>query len=241
MDIVAFKSVLSELALVGVNEVVLDNKGETTLLRGSNEQKTILIYHSIPHIFAKTSIGIRNVNAVLSRLNLFDEAKASIEMTNGTDGNVGVINFKQGRKRASYRCYSPKACAAPQFIPEDTLSPNEAWMELPKAYVEFVTSAVSAMAYTGNKDKRTIGIKISDESMEINIFDGEDDTFTDTVPIDVDVDRDGTYDVASFTKLMKVSVSASRNEDNAMFRIAESGVGVFRTETLDFLLHPMVS
>jgi hypothetical protein len=98
------------------------------------------------------------------------------------------------------------------------------------------------MNYTGNKDKRTIGIKIADGNVEINIFDGGDDTFTDFTKIDVDdITRDGIFDVSSFIKLMKVSVAAGRNDNAAVFRVTESGIGVFRTETLDFLLHPMVS
>jgi hypothetical protein len=98
------------------------------------------------------------------------------------------------------------------------------------------------MAYTGDKEERTIKISVDAGNLSVNIFDGSDDSFTDVIEgMDDSLSLEGLFDVAPFSRVMKQSVASESNDGYAVFTISEQGVGVFRLEYMDILVHPTVS
>ncbi|MCI4411746.1 MAG: hypothetical protein JHC38_08770 [Thiotrichales bacterium] len=238
MDIKHLKPVLSELSFVGISEVVIEPSETGSLLRGSNADKSLLIFFNVTMSITDKPLGVKNVNALLSRINLFDEEKAAIEVINSSEGNIGILNIKQGRKKASYRCHSPSQIQAPRSMPSDVEINDSNAITFSKEYVDQLNQAISSMSYTGEKEKRTVSIKGNGASIEVTIFDGSDDSFVDEVEIS-GIDCRGLYDVSPFSKLMKAS--ATHNEGNAIFSISSNGIGLFRVDLLDVVVHPTVA
>ncbi|MDA3806884.1 MAG: hypothetical protein PF440_03135 [Thiomicrorhabdus sp.] len=242
MDIMEAKTILTELSSVGIDEVVFDHMDKGTRVRGSNQEKTVVVYFEIPIIFCDKSIGIQSVNGLLSRINLFDETKASISLVEDNNGDIGTINVKQGRKKASYRCNDPRKVNAPSRVPGDLALTNENVISFDKEYVTYLSTAISAMSYTGTKAERTISVQIEDDNATVAVFDGLDDTFTDVIETvgAINTDR-AVWEVIPFSRVMKQSVSAPSNADSAKFCITEHGIAVFGLENLDIVVVPMVS
>lgn len=238
MDIKDLKPVLAELSSVGITEVVIEPADSGSLLRGSNADRSLLIFFTVPMNIATKPLGVKNVNALLSRINLFDEEKASIEPVDSSEGNIGILNFKQGRKKASYRCHAPSQIQAPRSMPSDVQINDSNSITLSKEWVDQLNGAISSMSYTGEKDKRTVSIKGDGSSIEVTIFDGSDDSFVDEVEI-AGIECRGLFDVAPFSKLMKAS--ATNNDGSAIFSISSNGIGLFRVNLLDVVVHPTVA
>lgn len=244
MDIKIIKTLLTELSSVGISQVIIDPTEEGSMFRGTNDDRTLIVYNEVGEKLADMPIGIKNVNAILSRINLFDEDKAKIELVETNDGYCGDFIVKQGRKRVSYRCHEPitKYIQAPTTIPGDLSITDENQIKFDKEYVTYLSNAFSAMAYTGDKQERTISVEVSEGSATISIFDGSDDTFVDVVEgINDSLSLKGLFDVAPFSRVMKQSVNSESNDGYSVFTMTEQGVGIFKLEYMDILVHPTVS
>lgn len=244
MDIKITKALLTELSSVGISQMIVDPTEKGTLFRGTNDNRSLILFDELGDNLTEMSLGIKSVNALLSRINLFDEEKAKIELVATSEGYCRDIIVKQGRKRVSYRCHEPdtKYIQAPKHMPGTfTITEDNAIM-FDKEYVSYLSTAVSAMAYTGDKEERTIKVSADGGVVTVSIFDGSDDSFVDVVEgFDENLKLEGVFDVASFSRVMKQSVNSPSNNGNAVFTISEQGVGVFRLEYMDILVHPSVS
>lgn len=237
MDIITTKDLLQELADIGINEVVIEPVENGTRVRGSNKDRNTIVFKTVPDVnLVSIPLGIQSVRGLLSRINLFEEDKASIVLKNG-DNYTQSITIKQGKRNASFRCSSPSDLAVPKVVPDCEVN-DENRILFDKEYVGFVNDAVSAMAYTGNNQERSISIKVETNELTLTINDGDCDSFVDTKPMEV-VNCRGNWEIAAFTKLMKLSSTYS--EADSEFAISEHGVGVFRIGVLDALIPPMVS
>lgn len=244
MDIKIIKALLTELSSVGISQIIIDPTEDGTLFRGTNDDRTLILFDEVGEKLTDMSMGIKSVNALLSRINLFDEEKAKIELIPDNDGNCRDFIVKQGRKRVSYRCHEPSTdyIQAPKTLPGDFSITEENTIKFDKAYVSYLSNAISAMAYTGDKEERTIKISVDAGNLSVNIFDGSDDSFTDVIEgMDDSLSLEGLFDVAPFSRVMKQSVASESNDGYAVFTISEQGVGVFRLEYMDILVHPTVS
>lgn len=241
MDIIRLKQLLTELHTAGIQELILEPKDDGTMLKGSGTNNQILVYHFHDHQFSDKTIGIKDINVLLSRINLFDVDKASISLTTDNSGDVGDIVIKQGRKKVTYRTYLPKFIAAPQYVPDDVTITDDTAIKLDKDYCDYLQKAISSISMTGDKKEQSIRLSISDGTLKTHIHDGSDDAFTDEIEIDVIGDTTGLFDTQPFAKILKVSVSAESNDNKAVFALSSRGIGVFKTETINVLLHPAVN
>ena len=257
MDIIQLKQILETLNSVGINEMVIEptekDGVKNTLIRGSNRDRNVVVYHEIPDLnLTDTVIGIQSVNGLLSRINLFDEAKASIEL-DVTGAMVGTILVKQGRKKATYRCADPSTLNAPSRIPGELKVSLDNAIMLSKDNVNFLGQAISSMSLTGNKEERNITMQVEDGNLTVKIVDGEDDSFTEVMEgVGGDNTERGVWDVGSFLRVMKKSSETSDiafrriigsdaevEDGGVLFSISEFRVAVFAVADLDILVIPV--
>lgn len=238
MDFTETKNVLAVIESVGIDELVIDidEEEDNTLLRGANKDHNIIIFDHLDSKLSEHPIGVQSVRGLLSRLNLFDHNKASIETDDDGD-RITNIKMKEGRKKASYRCSHSDNLAVPKQIPGNLESENR--IELSKEFVDYLSQAVQSMSYTGNREERVIRISIKNEVMSITVFDGEDDSFSDEVSVDgVDDVQQCAWEVAPFQKVLKRSVESSFDE-SAHFHITEHGVAVIQVGVLNIMIAPV--
>lgn len=229
------KNVLETLDSVGIEEVIFEPTENGTLLRGSNKDKNVVVFHEIPDEITEHPMGIQSVKGLLSRLNLFETDKAQMAFTEAGDA-IGNITIKQGRKKASYKCIEPEHVHAPKRIPGDI--DMSKCITFDKEYVEYLSQAFSSMGYTGDKSERTVSIGVRDNNLSLNIFDGEDDSFNDTIEIEHDDIDTSSWEVVPFQRVMKQSVACSASLE-ANFVITEHGVVVFDVSGISIIVAPV--
>lgn len=234
MDIRTIKTLLEVLTSVGIEEAVLENVEDGTLVRGSNKDMNVVVFHTIPEQLVDSIMGIQSVKGLLSRLQLFDVNKAVITLNTANDRIVDLV-IKQGRKKASYRCAEAKQLSVPKKIPGDLTIVDK--IEFGREYVDHLMHAITAMSYTGTKAERSISISVKDGVGEFSIFDGENDTFTDEFPVEFPDTQPVSWDVAPFHRVMKQSLEA--NTENAIFTITEYGIIVFDLSFINVLVAPV--
>lgn len=237
MDIINLKFILETLHSVGISEMVLSptvkNDKPSTLVRGSNRERSVVVYHEIEDlVLTEVPMGVQSVNGLLSRISLFDESKASIELVQSHD-IVGTVNIKQGRKKATYRCADPNQLSAPNRIPGDLAISEASAIIIPSSQVDFLGQAISSMSLTGNKEERTITMQVTEEgSLDVTIVDGEDDSFKEIIEdVGGSPTEKGTWDVSSFSRVMK---RASENSEVSFRRIFGSDVGEVEDKAVVF-------
>lgn len=232
----SIKHVLEVLTSVGIDEVVFEpTDSGGTKLRGANKDQNIIVFDTIDENITDHPMGVQSVKGLLSRIQLFDDSKASIEFEDN-DELITDIKVKQGRKKVSYRCAAPSNVLAPKRVPGDFDSDDR--IELEKEYTDYISQAISSMSYTGDKAERTISIGVEDNSATFNIFDGEDDSFSDVKTVDYPDSDKAYWEVVPFQRVMKQSVEQS-TEGKASFFITEHGIAVFSVSNLKIIVAPV--
>jgi len=231
------KHVLEVLSSVGVEETVFEPTDDgKTQIRGSNKDRTIIVFDTIDEQIGKHPMGVQSVKGLLSRIQLFDDSKASIEYED-SDDVVTNIKVKQGRKKVSYRCADPSSVIAPKKVPGDM--DEEDRIAFDKEYTDYLSQAIASMSYTGDKAERTISISVSDEgTASVSIFDGEDDSFTDEISVEYDKTDKASWEVVPFQRVMKQSVERSDDDQCTLF-VTEHGVAVFDVDILKIIVAPV--
>jgi hypothetical protein len=242
MQITEIKLLLEVLSSVGIEEAVFDPLVDEnmTLVRGASSDKTVVVYSKIDGMFDEHQIAIQNVRALLSRFHLFDDATAVCSFSTNK-GIVYNIDIKQGRKKATYKCARADMLGVPKEIPGDLQLTNP--LTIDKVYADYITKATASMGMTGTKKERTISIKVTDGQAELNIWDGEDDSFVDTMAVDpavANTDK-SSWPLVSFQKVMRQSVENSGAEARASFVISEHGIAIFDMNVIDIMVVPVVT
>jgi hypothetical protein len=235
LDIHLLKTLLEVLSSVGVEEAVVEPSEDGTLVRGANKDRSVIIYHTIPDSLLECPMGIQSVKGMLSRLELFDSAKSAITTTTHND-LISDLTVKQGRKKASYKCAEPSALTVPKKVPGDLSIVKEITFD--KAYVDYLSQAITAMSYTGSKQERSISISVKGGDLELTIFDGEDDSFVDEMKVDDFEDtKKISWDVQPFQRVLKQSLEC--RGESAAFTISEHGIAVFDLSLINVLVAPI--
>lgn len=126
-------------------------------------------------------------------------------------------------------------------MPDDVTITDETAIKLDKEYCDYLQKAISSISMTGDKKEQSIKLSISGGVLSTHIHDGSDDAFTDEIEIEAMGETSGLFDTQPFAKILKVSVSAESNDNKAVFALSSRGIGVFKTETINVLLHPAVN
>jgi len=243
LDIATLKKLLDTMNSVGITQAVIEptEDGDGTLIRASNKDKNILVFDSIEEKLVDLPMGIQSVPGLLSRIQLFDEEKASISL----DDNGKIVlaaTIKQGRKKASFRFADPHkrdAVPVPAKIPGDLSLSN--CVEMQDDYVKYLSSAIMAMSYTGNKAERTISFsKGDDENIILKVSDGEDDAFSDTLENteSVDLGSAAMWEVVPFERLLKASRDTNKDKV-AKFGINDYHIAIFDLGIVKTLVSPL--
>lgn len=183
-------------------------------------------------------MGIHSVRGLLSRLELFDLDKASVSMSDDGD-TVNELIIKEGRKRVSYRFSSPSRILAPTTLPET------GWivpLSLEAEYVRYLSKVMGSISMTGNKTEQTVSIRALDGSqdVELSIFDGESDSFNETIEIDHDQEASGVWEVAPFQRVLTRSLAAN-GDGPVTIELDSYRVVTFNLGILDAKVVPMAS
>jgi len=237
MDIINLKEVLQEIDKVGITECVIEPGDEDgkTRIRGASKDTSVIIFDTIDSELTEVPIGIQSVKGFLSRLKLFDGDKASIALKSNDKFAVNAT-IKQGRRLANFRFAPPNTLQVPDAMPDCEEPP---FIELDEQYVDFLSTAIASMSYTGSKEERTISMKVNDGDLGINIFDGEDDCFDDVMEVEgVTELHNGSWELVPFHLVMKQS--RLYNDTKAIFTINDYGVAIFKLETIKVMVSPMM-
>lgn len=242
MDISIIKSLLDTMNTVGITQAIIEPDEEGgTRIRAANNDRNIIVYDRIDDEIVELPMGIQSVPGLLSRIQLFDEEKASIVLTD----NGKVIQdatIKQGRKKASFRFADPTkrdAIPVPSRVPGDLSMTN--CITMADEYIKNLSSAIMAMSYTGNRKERTISFKKGDdENLVVKVSDGEDDAFIETLENTEDfiIEHTATWEVVPFERLLKAARDSNKNKV-ATFAINDYHVGVFDLGVLKVLISPL--
>lgn len=240
MELYELKLVLEDLYSVGIKSVVLDpnNDGDGTLVRASDKDGKVAVYCDSEFSFSDKTIAIQDVSSILSRVNLFDVNKATVEITDNDD-YVLELKIKQGRKKTRFRCAPPEALQVPSRVPGDLTIKDGECVVLQRDYVSYITDVISSLSKTVSDTPANVAIEIKDDNLNVTISDGETDSFSDTlVEIGVD-DRDKSYwDAIPFSKVIRQSI---RESEEAKFIISKDhGLAVFAVGTVDVIVVPSV-
>lgn len=237
MNAVKLKNILSLLDKVGIHEVVFEPTEDEsgTLIRGANKEKNITVFDTIEDNLVDLPMGVQSVKGLLSRINLFDLDKASIDLRDSGD-IITAITIKVGRKRAGFKLALPSQLKVPRMVPGSLESDDV--IEFSDEYVKYLSSAIMAMSYTGEKKERTISLFQEDGSAAITIFDGEDDSFHDVLDdADIDLSDKASWEVVPFERVMKASLE---EVGAAKFFITEHHIAVFDMGELDIMVVPII-
>jgi hypothetical protein len=237
VDFSTTKNILETLSGVGIEELVIEPLDKTkSRLRGANKERNIIVFDEVDNQLSDLPLGVMSVKGFLSRLDLFDPDKASISLTDDST-MINNVLIKQGRKKASYKTADPRHLAVPKKIPGNLES--DVNIVLSKETIDYLSQAITSMSYTGAKAERTISLTISNETMTISIFDGEDDTFSDEIACDGASDSPkSSWEVIPFLRVLKKSVELS-NDDIGTFHITEHGIAVFQVGEREIIVAPV--
>lgn len=241
MDIRKFKDILEVLQNVGVEEVIFEPTDDNgTLIRGSDRHKRIVVFDEIEEELVTAGLGIQSVRGLISRLSLVDLDKASVSMeTRETGEHEYVVNFvvKQGRKKASYKCANPygKVLAVPSIIPN-----LEAISEInfSAEYTAYILQALQSLSITGDKEQRYMQLEGVDGVVNIEIFDGEDDSFDDNVEdIATEDFPRSKWEIDALQRMIKVNTENGKT--GFVLGITETGIAAFDMGMITVLIVPL--
>lgn len=232
MVISELKLILEGIQSVGVDEAIIEPFEDGSRIRAANKDGNIVIFDKIPETFSDVPMAIQSVGGLLSRINLFDENKASADLELG-DECVTDILIKQGRKKATFRFAAPRNIYAPPKVPE---SDESDVVEFDKEYVQYLTKAIAAMSHTGNKENRTISFHGEESGFSVTISDGDVDAFDEIVDtINVETTR-GCWEVVPFQRVMKQS---TEHDGISRFTINNFGICTFDLGLFRVMVAPM--
>lgn len=239
MDIKLLKNVLSVMDGVGVSEAVLEPSSTGgTRIRAANKDRNIIVFDEIDDHIVDLPMGIQSVRGLLSRINLFDIEKASMTFTDNGD-IIRETTIKMGRKRAGFKFARPDKLGVPKMIPGDLSMAS--YLTISEEYTKYLSTVITAMSYTGDKKERTISLLTEDDgSAIINIYDGEDDSFNDTIEdCPISVPEKASWEVVPFERVLKSAVDWSESNE-AKLSVTEHHIAVFEVGTIKVMIGPVV-
>ena len=110
------KSILTTLKDVQITTCSIDPQDEGSLIRGSNKDGGLAVFDTYPNPICDVAMGIQSVDGLLSRIDLFDIEKASVDLDE-TSSHVRSITIKEGKKKASYRFQTSSRLSIPNKNP----------------------------------------------------------------------------------------------------------------------------
>lgn len=249
MNVKHLRDILESLNGVGITEVVMNPTDKGALVSGSNRERSVVCFHEVDGFdVGGKSLAIQNVNALLSRVSLFNDA----EVDNVDDGGYyRTLNFKEGRRKASYHCADRKHIMVPRQAPGETNITAENGIVLQPEHVEFIGQAVSSMSLTGNREAASISMNVKAGDLYISIFDGQDDKVTEVIHGVGKYDTDlGTWGIEALHRVLRRASQSSEvvgsrigiemPKGSVVFCITEYRVAVIGVAGIDVLVIPVV-
>lgn len=239
MNIKRLQTILTTLDAVGISTVTFEPEDGGCRVRGTDKALQVVVFHHLEEDLVEKPMGIQSVKGLLSRLNLFDIDKASVDVQYN-DTMATSLQIKLGRKKAGFTFVRPSSVPVPRVVPQS--ESNTSVIELSESYVDHLTSVIAAMSYTGDKGERYISIAIGDDcSCTLSVFDGEDDSYVDQLADLTEGEAiRGSWDVPSFNLVMKNSMKLSEDK-TARFTLSDLGIAAFQLGEMVALVSPLSS
>lgn len=240
MNIVYFKELLEVLSSVGIDTcriMPIEHEGQpANIMQAMDSRGNVIVYDVLGELVTEKAMGIQSVRGLLSRINLFDIEKVSVTIkVNERHDIAEEINMKEGRRKASFRFSRPQAIVAVGEMDEFDRSPL---IEFKKEYVDYLKKAISSIMMTGDKEHSYIALEAKDDELTMKVYDGENDSFVETLTIDGlgTIDK-CQWEVDSFTRVLKTALQG--DESTVVFEVTEMGAAVFDMEVFEVMVAPI--
>lgn len=235
------KDILEQLTSLGVDEAMIDNQKidgvDYTQVRAGNKDHSILIFDSIEGKLAEKSMAIPSVKGLQTRLALFNQEKASVTVSNGSSF-VSSIEIKEGKRKASFTMSHPNMILFPKVMPQYEILGDV--IEFSKEFIDYLMEVFNSISFTGKKENRKISIKSGTGEILITVSDGESDSFSETLPMDVSENDIPTtqWEVGAFKMALKKS-SECDVDKKVSFYITNIGTAVMTAQPLSVIVAPI--
>lgn len=234
MILADLKKILELLISVGVEEVAIEPHENGVLLRGAGDSADVVVFDVYPSSAVDANMGVQSLRALLSRIDLFDPEKASVEISE-RDGAMESLTIKQGRRKVSHRCGLIQKLNVPKMVP-DSIKEGEL-IEFGKDYAQQLDSAIASISQTGSKEKRCISLSVENGTATISVFDGEHDTFSDEFQTDCDDIRKVSWPIKAFQRVMNRSIDTNGG-DTISLKVSKHGTAHFNVGMIDVIIAP---
>lgn len=240
MDVVKFKAILETMHKVGIEAAIFEPDENGTKIRGADKNRKVVVFDTIDEELVTATLAIQSVRGILSRLSLFDLEKASVEMDKKSEnGEEFVVNFslKQGKRKGGYKCANPDvdSLGVPKYIPN--IDPV-ASINFTAEYTEYVLQAMQSLSITGDKDERYVEFESTSGELVVKIYDGEDDSFNDSIEDVVDgEDVSSKWEIDAIQRMIKVNTDGGKT--GFEFGITENGIGLLDMGEICVMVVPM--
>lgn len=244
MDISTMKTILEIVNGVKIEELALIPTENGTLVSGIAPDKTAAIFTEIPEKIEDLPMGILSVKGMLSRMNLFDLEKVSVEPTNKEKSGepyVAALSFKQGRKKSYAVTTHPKMLRVPKEFPD-----TEPCFQigLSKEYINYLKKVVSSIQTVSRKEV-FFGLEYDGgDEAELSII-GDDDTFREPISaIGVEGEKRSmkiSWEVSGVILTLTQAIQWIQEDEDVLIDVDHLGVGKVSVGMLEVLLPPASS
>lgn len=234
-QVMMVKDALAVAATAGIDALVI----EPTAVRGTNEDRTIMIvhHHDVPVDMPFGSLGVGRVDTLLSRLNFMDACsdgtKSSVTATVETTPSktyTRSLKIRSGRHSVDFRCANPDMIKAPKKI-----SSEEKWVVVATPQLHSVLTRGQSMMGSD-----TVTIRAHQGSITAVIADVNSDKLEYALERVEAIDDDAEaiefihqYPIKSLQGLLKAS-------GTGMFTITADGFLVLKINKLTVYIFPKV-
>ena len=212
-DVDNLQSILITCGIGNVESFIIENG----TLRGMNEEKSFAIIsdHKIPNFTQK--VGISRLQSLRQRMDLFAGTEYSIDAKETERGEISLLDIAAGKSKAQFRCTSTVLIKAPSAINDELLSR----VTVTKDEMKLILNAMKVM---GGK-KVVLTIK-KDETVQFQIADATNDSFTTIVQNKVEalIDGDGDSVTHYYPADVFSAVMRALGTDDIVFDVGARGI-----------------
>lgn len=227
-------NLLECLSFVGVEEVALEPQDDgRVLVRGAASDMSVVVYDKID-IDLDKPMGIQSVRALLSRINLMDDPKATVSLIG--DDVVNEIIIKKGRSKVTYRTADIDRLYIPKFVPNDVGVNDDNYITFSSEYIKKLNNVFTSMSYTGVRNGQYISIESHEDEIRLSVSDGEDDSFNDRLEQTTATNNDrAMWEIKAFQRVMKAASDYS-TDNTAKFSVNTTGCATFDVGVVDVIV-----
>lgn len=236
MNVDKFKSTLKVLQGVDIKECTLIPSHDGVQIRGINEEKTIIVFTTVPDEIVDSPVGILSVRGVTTRLDLFDQEKVGVQVELGDEGKdseyIRGFIVKEGRRRSKITTTKPTMLAVPNKYPDEA---TVLTTFIDGDYADYLSKLKTSINSIPGQDETFLTISTGEKADSVQFkIKGQYDDFTDQLDADINTDfvEDGfsaTWKIDSVMRVIKKASSLMEDKSETM-AMSVNAVGVLEVD-----------